>query len=84
MAVALENQGQTVNSLQVSTMGNIEGTFERDYPFLIKNITDDDVTLTVVLASCKDEIQTVFYPGWNPELVVKVLDAPANTIQYGY
>lgn len=80
----ITNNGDTPNSLQVSTMGNLSGDFQRDYPFLIKNISDADITLDVVLASCEDVITTVFYPGWNPELVVKVFNAPDGVLQYGY
>ena len=38
----ITNNGDTPNSLQVSTMGNLSGDFQRDYPFLIKNISDAD------------------------------------------
>lgn len=81
------NQQLTINSLQVSIMGNISG--EEFIPetggyFLIKNISDDELTVTVTLAGSAEPITTKLYPGWNPELCKVVYNAPEGSLQYGY
>jgi len=71
------------NSLQLSRWGVIDISTEdfelisstgTVYNFLIKNESDNNVTLSVVPASSSDDValNTVFYPGWNVELVKKV------------
>lgn len=75
-------------SVQVSNMGPITGTFniiQRETvkrPFLVKNITEDNITATITTLG-GDTLETVFFPGWNPELVVEVSKAP-DGLQYGY
>lgn len=79
-----ENASGKLQSLQVSKMGSVPAG-ESYFPHnaLLKNITDDNVTVTIVTAG-EDTINTVLAPGWNPELVKGVKDAAANTLQYGY
>lgn len=81
------NRNDKTTSLQVSRLYNIpEGNFvvtDKYYPVLIKNITDENVTLQVLLADASDYISTILYPGWNPELIVGIKDVPENTLQAG-
>lgn len=73
------------NSLQVSYISDIAaGTLDLSTPFLIKNITDNNITATIKLVS-GSTVSTVLYPGWNPELCQAITSAvEANTLQYGY
>lgn len=71
-------------SLQVAYLGNIpSGDFNLGIPFLVKNITDDNITITVITAK-GNEIETVLYPGWNPEILIGIKSVTENTLQYGY
>lgn len=87
----LLNRSNFSNSLQIAIMGEItSGIFNIDnglgdkVPFLIKNITDENITITIVPAGNDSPIETVLYPGWNVELVKEVQNAEANTLQYGF
>lgn len=81
----IQNANGVDNSLQVSRLNDITGTnfkLDGDRPFLIKNITDSNVTCTVRLANMNTTVSTVFYPGWNPELVVEIV-GEVTGLQYG-
>lgn len=85
------NRGNFANSLQISEIGNIPtGEFSIDdmrggkLPFLVKNITEDPIEVEVILAGMETPVTTVFYAGWNVELVKQVNNAQVNTLQYGY
>lgn len=85
------NRGNFANSLQISEIGNIPtGEFSIDdtqgdkLPFLVKNITEDPIEVEVILAGMETPVTTVFYAGWNVELVKQVNNAQANTLQYGF
>lgn len=72
-------------SLQVSALGDIPaGTYEPGRVFLLKNITDNNITVEVLPASSDTWLSTVLYSGWNPELVKGVRGVTTNTLQYGY
>lgn len=85
------NRANAANSLQISIMGNIiganfsipDGRGGKE-PFLLKNITEDPITVEVILAGMDEPITTVLYSGWNVELVKQVNNAQADTLQYGY
>lgn len=86
------NRANAANSLQISIMGNVAAVAEFSIsdgmggkePFLLKNITEDPITVEVVLAGMDEPITTVLYSGWNVELVKQVNNAIADTLQYGY
>lgn len=81
----LENIDRIDFNLQVSHLKNVSGSYEQEYPFLIKVLGESAVTLTVKMASDKEEIETVFEPGWNVEIVKSVSNIPDGTsIQIGY
>ena len=86
----MKNQGRKsiTLSLQVSVIGNIpSGNFKLGSPkevFLIKNITDEAISLSVKPAGSGEFITTQIYPGWNPEIISEIQDAPENSLQYGY
>ena len=81
----LENIDRIDFNLQVSHLKNVSGSFEQEYPFLIKVLGENAVTLSVKMASDNEEIETVFEPGWNVEIVKSVSNIPAETsIQIGY
>lgn len=82
------NQNERPTSLQVSRLSLLPaGNFELPYgsnAVLVKNITEDNVTVEVLLKDSEGQyISTVFYPGWNPELVIGIKAVPENTLQVG-
>lgn len=82
------NQNERPTSLQVSRLFLLPaGDFELPYgsnAVLVKNITEDNVTAEVLLKDSEGQyISTVFYPGWNPELIIGIKAVPENTLQVG-
>ena len=82
------NQNERPTSLQVIRLSLLPaGDFELPYgsnAVLVKNITEDNVTVEVLLKDSEGQyIATVFYPGWNPELVIGIKAVPENTLQVG-
>lgn len=85
MDTKLYTSDGVLNSLQVSFLGNIpSGSFQTGRNFLVKNITEDNVTAEIFPASSTTWISTVLYPGWNPEIIKGVRGVTDNTLQYGY
>lgn len=89
--ISLSNKGNVVNSLQIAIMGNVPaGNFSINdnkggkQPFLLKNITEENITIDIIPAGQSNAINTILYPGWNVELVNQVNGVTANTLQYGY
>ena len=79
------NQGGNINSLQVSVLRDIPaGNFNPGIYFLVKNITEGNIELSVRPAGQADFVTTVIYPGWNHEIYVDIKGVTANTLQYGY
>lgn len=82
------NQNERPTSLQVSRLWLLpEGDFKLtpgSKPVLIKNITEDNVTVEVSLKDSEGQyVSTVLYPGWNPELIIGIRNVPENTLQAG-
>ena len=82
------NQNERPTSLQVSRLYLLPaGDFELPYgsnAVLVKNITDDNVTVEVLLKDSEGQyVSTVFYPGLNPELVIGIKAVPESTLQVG-
>lgn len=74
-----------VESLQVSRISDLQaGDVEIGLTCLLKNITDENLTVQVRPAGQTDFVTTVLYPGWNVELVNAVKGVTANTLQYGW
>lgn len=88
MSVINLNQNERPTSLQVSRLWLLsEGDFKLSRgsnPVLIKNITDNNITVEVLLRDSEGEyVSTVLYPGWNPELIVGIKNVPGNSLQAG-
>lgn len=81
----ISNRNSREVSLQVSNLYLIpKGNFKVSEPVLIKNITDEKVTVEIQLMDSKEKyISTVLYPGWNPELITGIKNVPDNTLQAG-
>lgn len=82
------NQNERPTSLQVSRLSLLPaGDFELPYgsnAVLVKNITEDNITVEVLLKDSEGQyVTTVFYPGWNPELVIGIKEVPENSLQVG-
>lgn len=88
--MTVENYNGMTESLQVSFMRDVpaqgsDDVFKTGAQFLVKNITDSELSLEVRLRGAGDYITTKFYPGWNPEIVQEIKGAvTADTIQIGY
>lgn len=79
------NKDLLINSLQVSKLANIPaGNFNPGIYFLVKNITDENITIEIRPAGQKEFISTVLYPGWNPELISEIKNVTVNQLQYGW
>ena len=82
--------GTFVTNFQVARMGTIpSGNFNitvsgKKQPFLIKNITEDNVEVKIVPAGQTEAVTTILYPGWTGEIVNQINNAPADTLQYGF
>ena len=75
----------SINSLQISVLKEApSGNFNPGVNFLLKNISDDDVEVTIIPAGQKDSIKTILGVGWNPEICKGVINAPSGVLQYGY
>lgn len=74
-----------LTSLQVGFLANLKvGTFKSEGGFLVKNISQDNITCSVKMLSSDEAIETVFYPGWNLEIIKEITVETDNTLQYGY
>lgn len=74
---------EQVSRIKVVPAGNL-ALPSASYPVLVKNITDYPVTVEILPVDNEGVyISTVLYPGWNPELVIGIKGAVANTLQYG-
>lgn len=79
------NQDMKVQSLQVSKIKNIPaGNFAPGLMFLLKNITEDNISIEIRPAGQEEFVTTVLYPGWNVELVSAVNNVTEITLQYGF
>ena len=85
----MENNGGKTVSLQISEMGviDISSEFSLDGGryFLVKNDNTEAVELTIALAGNPSQyVTTVFQPGWNPEMVVKIsANSSVSNLKYG-
>lgn len=72
--------------LQITYLQSVSGDVSSESPFVVKNITSDDVSVTGRLAGMPEgtSITTVLAPGWNPELFVELYGVPSDTLQIGY
>ena len=81
------NRNDKPTSLQVSRLYLIpSGNFQvsnKNFPVLIKNITDSNITVEVLLADSSDYVSTILYPGWNPELIIGIKNVPRDSLQAG-
>lgn len=85
MNETIVNQDLKVQSLQVSRLLDVPaGEFEPGLMFLLKNITDENITVEIRPAGQEEYISTILYPGWNVELVNAVKGVTDNTLQYGF
>lgn len=86
----ITNRANAVNSFQISVIGNITGSNFKlsdgkggELGFLLKNITEEPITVDIVPYSIDIAVTTVIYPGWNVEIVREV-KSNVEGLQYGY
>ena len=75
--------GMNVQNTQISKIWEIDGDYSDSMPFCVKNISDENISVSVRLVGMEKFVETVFYPGWNVELVCEVKNAPSGIIQGG-
>lgn len=79
-----ENMNQGTNyAPQITRMKAVTGNYKQNVPFLVKNDSEDDIRLEVKFDGSDEYIETTFYVGWNPEVIIEIKNAPAG-IQIGY
>lgn len=79
------NRDNVTNSLQVSKIINVSGSsIKPGFPFLIKNNSETGIQLNVVPWGQSTSVNTVFFPGWNPELIGEIKGGATSAIQIGY
>lgn len=87
MSIINLNQNERPTSLQVSRLWLLpDGDFQLSRgsnPVLIKNITDNNITVEVLLKDSSEYVSTILYPGWNPELIIGIKGVPGNSLQAG-
>lgn len=78
-------------SLQPGNFGDITNLNNEDFeipggvPFQVKNEGATDVWLDVIPSSGSEFVPTLFYVGWNPEIVKAVKkNANALNLKWGY
>jgi len=86
------SRGNIKEAGQVGFFGPITGLDSADFTndgkvFNIKNNTGAEITLTVTPAGGGADVDMVFYPGWNVEIVSKITTDAAITdtdLSWGY
>lgn len=71
--MVIDNNNKVTNSLQVSYIINPEIGKIYQEPFVIKNNTTSNMVVTILPYSQSDTIDTVIFPGWNPELIAGIM-----------
>ena len=79
----IANRTGELCSLQVSRLENISGDYTSSTPFLIKNISGDQLELEIKPVGNADYITTILDEGWNPELCIGVKGTAEGQIQIG-
>lgn len=83
--IQIRNKNGEVNSLQISVLNNVPaGNTDFKRPVLIKNITEENITVEVKLNNDDKFISTVLYPGWNVEIIKAINNVTENQLQYGW
>lgn len=90
METRITNRANAVNSFQISVLGSIDkANFNLpdgkggELGFLIKNNTEDPISVEIIPYSMDSSITTTMYPGWNVEVVREVVNQ-VEGLQYGY
>lgn len=81
--IALLNKFAFLNPSHVIPVPEGDTTFDNNS--VLCNITEDNITVTVIPADGgTNERSVVLTPGWNPIVVKSIKGATANTLLYGY
>ena len=87
----VQTRNNQATSLQISRIGNVPaGTFKPADNFLLKGIAVDEdgapmnIEVTIIPAGQDNPVETIIYPGWNPEICKEVRGVEEGTLQFGY
>lgn len=73
------------NFLNPTHLGIVsEGDTTFDQNVVLCNITDNNITVSVIAADDTAAQSIVLIPGWNPVIVKSITAATANTLIYGW
>ena len=71
-----------LNPTHLGIVSEGDTTFEQNV--VLCNITDNNITVTVIAADDTTAQSIVLTPGWNPVIIKSISGATANTLIYGY
>lgn len=90
METCIINRANATNSFQISVIGNVDkANFTLpdgqggELGFLLKNNTEEPMSIELIPYSMDTSVVTIIYPGWNVELVREVVNQ-VEGLQYGY
>lgn len=79
------NKDGQAMSMQISTLKAVNaGNTNFGRGVLIKNITNENIKVSIKPVGQPETVDTILYPGWNVELVEMIYSVPVNSLQYGY
>lgn len=71
-----------INPTHISTVAAGDTTF--DQHVVLCNITNDNISVTIMAADDSQNTTIILAPGWNPVVVKSITGAVENTLVYGY
>lgn len=71
-----------LNPTHLGVVNEGDNTFDQNV--VLCNITNSNITISVIAADDTEAQQIILTPGWNPVIVKQVISATANTLIYGW
>ena len=71
-----------INPTHIATVTAGDTTFDQNV--VLCNITDNNISVTIMAANDSQNTTIILTPGWNPVVVKSITGAAENTLVYGY
>lgn len=71
-----------INPTHIATVTAGDTTFDQNV--VLCNITDNNISVTIMAANDSQNTTIILTPGWNPVVVKSITGAVENTLVYGY
>ena len=71
-----------INPTHIATVAAGDTTFDQNV--VLCNITDNNISVTIMAANDSQNTTIILTPGWNPVVVKSITGAVENTLIYGY